>query len=140
MSARRGLIPLRRPGVLRDAARAHHPNPLMPSTRGWKAALKEASIPTTRHDEALKRGLELGLPGAKCLGDRSIPTFSRGELPHFAGLNSFMKAPYGPRPPASALPWEPHACAPSRSLCRKYPPALAACGHARARPRARKPD
>lgn len=96
MSARR-LIPLRRPGVLREATRAHHPNPLMPTTRGWKAALKEAEIPTTRHDAALKRNLELGLPGAKCLDDRTIPTFSRGELPHFAGINTFMKAPYGPR-------------------------------------------
>ncbi|KAG8469022.1 hypothetical protein KFE25_007540 [Diacronema lutheri] len=93
MSARR-LIPLRRPGVLREATRAHHPNPLMPTTRGWKAALKEAEIPTTRHDAALKRNLELGLPGAKCLDDRTIPTFSRGELPHFAGINTFMKAPY----------------------------------------------
>jgi agmatinase len=85
----RRLIPLQRPG-----ARAHHPNPLMPSTRGWKAALKEATLPTTRYEEGLRRGLELGLPGAKCLGDRTIPTFSRGELPHFAGLNTFMKAPY----------------------------------------------
>jgi agmatinase len=88
----RRLIPLRKGAGL--GARAHHPNPLMPSTRGWKAALKEATLPTTRYEEGLKRGLELGLPGAKCLGDRTIPTFSRGELPHFAGLNTFMKAPY----------------------------------------------
>jgi agmatinase len=26
--------------------------------------------------------------------DRRIPTFSRGELPHFAGINIFVKAPY----------------------------------------------
>ena len=25
---------------------------------------------------------------------RRIPTFSRGELPHFAGINTFLKAPY----------------------------------------------
>ena len=25
---------------------------------------------------------------------RSIPTFARGELPHFAGINTFLKAPY----------------------------------------------
>lgn len=95
--AARRLIPLRRPATLRGTAREHHPNPLATTTRGWKAALKEAEIPTTRHDAELKRGLELGLPGAKCLGDRTIPTFSRGELPHFAGINTFMKAPYGPR-------------------------------------------
>ena len=36
----------------------------------------------------------MGLPGAECLTDKSIPTFARGELPHFAGINTFLKAPY----------------------------------------------
>src|SRR5208283_6071099 len=27
-------------------------------------------------------------------GRKTIPTFSRGELPHFAGINTFLKAPY----------------------------------------------
>ena len=33
---------------------------------------------------------------AECRLDRrpGIPTFSRGELPHFAGINTFFKAPY----------------------------------------------
>jgi hypothetical protein len=56
--------------------------------------LKEASLPSTRHDEEVKRGLEIGLPGASSIQDRNIPTFSRGELPHFAGINTFMKAPF----------------------------------------------
>ena len=34
------------------------------------------------------------MPGASSIEDRSIPTFSRGELPHFAGINTFLKAPY----------------------------------------------
>ena len=34
------------------------------------------------------------LPGADSIVDRRIPTFSRGELPHFAGINTFLKAPY----------------------------------------------
>jgi agmatinase len=38
--------------------------------------------------------LELGLQGASSIEDKTIPTFSRGELPHFAGINTFMKAPY----------------------------------------------
>ncbi len=38
--------------------------------------------------------LDMGLPGADSLTDRDIPTFARGELPHFAGINTFMKAPY----------------------------------------------
>ena len=76
------------------AVRAHHPDPLNPTTKGWKAILKEQDLPSTKWDEELKRGLELGLPGASSIEDRTIPTFSRGELPHFAGINTFMKAPY----------------------------------------------
>ena len=54
----------------------------------------EALMPTTKWDEEVARGLELGLPGADSIVDRRIPTFSRGELPHFAGINTFLKAPY----------------------------------------------
>jgi agmatinase len=54
----------------------------------------EATIPTSKWDEEVARGLELGLPGADSIVDRRIPTFSRGELPHYAGINTFMKAPY----------------------------------------------
>ena len=38
--------------------------------------------------------MEIGLPGASSIEDKTIPTFSRGELPHFAGINTFMKAPF----------------------------------------------
>ncbi len=55
---------------------------------------QEARIPTTKHDAEVARGLEIGLPGASSIEDKSIPTFSRGELPHFAGINTFMKAPF----------------------------------------------
>jgi agmatinase len=54
----------------------------------------EALLPTTKHEEEIARGLELGLPGADSIKDRRIPTFSRGELPHFSGINTFLKAPY----------------------------------------------
>ena len=46
------------------------------------------------HDAEVKRGLEIGLPGASSIDDKTIPTFSRGELPHFAGINTFLKAPF----------------------------------------------
>ena len=42
----------------------------------------------------VKRELKLGLQGSSSINDKTIPTFSRGELPHFAGINTFMKAPY----------------------------------------------
>ena len=35
-----------------------------------------------------------GCPAPTRLTDKRIPTFSRGELPHFAGINTFLKAPY----------------------------------------------
>jgi agmatinase len=54
----------------------------------------EATIPTSKWEEEVARGLELGLPGADSIKDRRIPTFSRGELPHYAGINTFLKAPY----------------------------------------------
>jgi agmatinase len=62
--------------------------------RGWKAAEAEAKIGDVRWKEELKRNLEHGLPGADSITDRTIPTFARGELPHFAGINTFLKAPY----------------------------------------------
>ena len=44
----------------------------------------EATLPTTMHEREIARGLELGLPGADSIVDRTIPTFSRGELPHLS--------------------------------------------------------
>jgi agmatinase len=82
-------------GVTSTQVRSHHPNPFDPkTTRGWKAALKEAELPRTRMEHELAEGLRLGLKGAKCIDDPNISTFSRGELPHFAGINTFLKAPY----------------------------------------------
>ena len=75
--------------------RFHHPDPFNPKTTlGWKAAQKEASIPLTNHEAEIQHGLKMGLPGASSIDDKTIPTFSRGELPHFAGINTFLKAPY----------------------------------------------
>ena len=58
------------------------------------AVAAEDSLPTTKWEEEIARGLEFGLPGADSINDKRIPTFSRGELPHFAGINTFLKAPY----------------------------------------------
>ena len=58
------------------------------------AVAAEAAIPTTKWEEEVARGLELGLPGADSIVDKRIPTFSRGELPHYAGINTFLKQPY----------------------------------------------
>ena len=59
-----------------------------------RAVAAEAALPTTGWEREVARGLELGLPGADSIVDRTIPTFSRGELPHYAGINTFLKQPY----------------------------------------------
>jgi agmatinase len=75
--------------------RAHHPDPFNPKvTKGWAAAMKEAEIPRIKMQQEIEHNLQMGLPGASSIEDRTIPTFSRGELPHFAGINTFLKAPY----------------------------------------------
>ncbi|MGY8995047.1 MAG: arginase family protein, partial [Alphaproteobacteria bacterium] len=51
-------------------------------------------ISQTKQEEEIERGLELGLEAAPSINDRSISLFSRGHLPAFAGINTFMKAPY----------------------------------------------
>jgi agmatinase len=55
---------------------------------------KLAEIPDDRHRRAIERGIELGLEAADSVQDRTISTFSRGFQPAFAGINTFLKAPY----------------------------------------------
>lgn len=86
---RRALLPLSR-----QLVRHHHPDPLSPMTKGWRSAMLEGELPQEAHKREIARGLELGLPGASSIVDRNIPTFARGEQPHYAGINTFMKAPY----------------------------------------------
>ena len=70
----------------------HHPD--FRKTEGWKAAHKEKEIGIEKYKQARREALEKGLPGASSIQDRNIPTFSRGEYPHFAGINTFMKTPF----------------------------------------------
>ena len=74
--------------------RRHHPSFDRTQLQGWKMMHKEAELPHDAWDAEERRCLALGLQGADSIEDRSIPTFARGELPHFAGINTFMKAPY----------------------------------------------
>ena len=78
----------------RDERRFHHPDFDKMQARGWKAAQAESTIGHSKWQAELERGLANGLPGAESITDRTIPTFARGELPHFAGINTFLKAPY----------------------------------------------
>jgi agmatinase len=59
-----------------------------------EALEKEARLPLTGWKQEVDQGLLYGLEAAESIVDRRISTFSRGELPHYAGTNTFMKAPY----------------------------------------------
>ncbi|HET7480101.1 MAG TPA: agmatinase family protein [Rubrobacteraceae bacterium] len=62
--------------------------------RGYEAREREAALGSARWDAEVERSLEIGLPGADSIEDKTISTFSRTELPHFAGINTFMSFPY----------------------------------------------
>ena len=72
--------------------RAHHPD--LSKLQGWKSMRAEADIPDDEWEKEKAWALRMGLTGADSIEDRSIPTFARGELPHYAGINTFLKAPY----------------------------------------------
>src|SRR5262249_36973550 len=74
--------------------RAHHPDFNARETRGWKAVEAEGRLPEDGWRREQKWAPDMGLPGSASLTDKSTPTFARGELPHFAGINTFLKAPY----------------------------------------------
>ena len=63
-------------------------------TYGAKTINTLSRISQTKQDEEVKRSLELGLEAASSIVDRNISLFSRGHQPAFAGINTFMKAPY----------------------------------------------
>ncbi len=85
---------LNNPFGLDGSVNFHHPDFDRSKLQGWKSVHLEADLPEGRWQEELERQSKLGLPGADSLEDKTISTFSRGELPHFAGINTFMKAPY----------------------------------------------
>ena len=66
-----------------------------PDRDGHWAQQAEARLSDRRHREELERGLAYGLEAADSITDRTLPTFARGEIPHFAGeRGTFLKCPY----------------------------------------------
>jgi len=70
------------------------PDPKTGEFRGNRNINRLKRISTKKQDEEIERGLKLGLEAAPSINDRSISLFSRGHQPAFAGINTFMKAPY----------------------------------------------
>lgn len=65
-----------------------------PESEAQKALQKETQLSFTGWQQEVQDGLNYGLEAADSIKDRTISTFSRGELPHYAGINTFLKAPY----------------------------------------------
>jgi len=78
---------------------------------GMRALEKERALPLTGWQQEVDQAHRWGLEAAESIVDRRISTFSRGELPHFAGINTFMKA------------GRSHSC-----VCRPCPGALGESG------------
>src|SRR6201993_3156532 len=61
---------------------------------GTQMLQRLAGIRDQAQREAVERGLEYGLEAAPSVQDRRISTFARGAQPAFAGINTFLRAPY----------------------------------------------
>lgn len=53
----------------------------------------KAELPVVAFEREIARGLEHRPAGAHSIVDRRIPPFSRGELPHFAGISPSPRHP-----------------------------------------------
>ena len=63
--------------------------------QGMKALQEEERLPNRRWLEEVQRGKEFGLECVDSIEDKSeISCFQRGELPHWSGINTFLKTPY----------------------------------------------
>ena len=62
--------------------------------RGNRNLKRLGRISQTKQEQEIAKGLEFGLEAADSINDRTISLFSRGHQPAFAGINTFMKAPY----------------------------------------------
>jgi len=62
--------------------------------RGMRNLRSLADVTDHKQREEVLRTLELGLEAAPSVQDRTISTFSRGHQPAFAGINTFLKAPF----------------------------------------------
>ncbi|MEQ8695572.1 MAG: agmatinase family protein [Bauldia litoralis] len=82
------------PGQPARDRRHHHPDFDKLQLRGWRSVEKEGDLPADGWRREQEWALKMGLTGADSIEDKSIPTFARGELPHYAGINTFLKAPY----------------------------------------------
>src|SRR5215218_5483192 len=78
----------------RDGSGQNHPPFDREQLRGTQALKRLEGIDDRRTREQIDRGIDLGLEASESVQDRTISLFSRGQQPAFAGINTFLKAPY----------------------------------------------
>jgi agmatinase len=77
--------------------RRQHDRPLPDLTQfdGMKLQKAEATLPSAYHDKEARRIKELGLEPVDSIQDKTeFSCFQRGSLPHWSGINTFLKLPY----------------------------------------------
>jgi len=77
--------------------RRHHERPLPDLTQfdGMKAQKAEVTLPSAYHEKEIRRIKELGLDPVDSIQDKTeFSCFQRGSLPHWSGINTFLKLPY----------------------------------------------
>src|ERR1035441_5257679 len=68
------------------------PLPDFSEMEGMRALKQETSIPSRQWEEEVRRGKEFGLECVESIEDKTeISCFQRGELPHWSGINTFLK-------------------------------------------------
>ncbi|MEE9301843.1 MAG: arginase family protein, partial [Alphaproteobacteria bacterium] len=70
------------------------PDPKTGELRGNRNLERLSRISQKKQQEQLRREKRLGLSAADSIEDRTISLFSRGGKPPFAGINTFLRAPY----------------------------------------------
>jgi agmatinase len=77
--------------------RRQHDRPLtdLSHLAGMRAQKAEGSLPAAYHEKENRRIKELGLEPAESIQDKTeFSCFQRGSLPHWSGINTFLKLPY----------------------------------------------
>jgi agmatinase len=77
--------------------RRGHNRPLPDTSQldGMKFQKAEAPLPSAYHEKENRRIKELGLEPADSIQDKTeFSCFQRGSLPHWSGINTFLKLPY----------------------------------------------
>jgi agmatinase len=81
-------------GMFHNHGNASHHTDHRSRLHGTRILKRLSDIGDKRQREQAERSLDLGLESAPSVQDRTISLFARGSQPAFAGINTFLRAPY----------------------------------------------